>query len=298
MKTIACVTLVLLMFPALLIAQGTSVGSAELKIAQTGRFASMGEASIADEGTLSSAAVNPANLNRQKTAELLFSHVEWIQGVQSEFFVASLPYSFGTLAFSISNTNVNDIEIRDRPGPPLATFSARSAAFQASYATSAPNELSVGGAIKLLYEKIYADEASGLGFDVGFVYHFSLPGLMLGISATNLGSMSKFRNEGSDLPTRMNVGASYNLTESDFNFFFASRYAISSEKEGNHFNNGIEVSYRQTIAFRIGYQTGYDSRGFSAGLGFRYEFAKLDYAYVPFSFSLGNAHLFTIGFEL
>jgi hypothetical protein len=49
---------------------------------------------------------------------------------------------------------------------------------------------------------------------------------------------------------------------------------------------------------RFGYQTGIDTRGFSAGMGIRYSIVTIDYAYVPFSLQVGNSHLISIGFDL
>jgi hypothetical protein len=55
--------------------------------------------------------------------------------------------------------------------------------------------------------------------------------------------------------------------------------------------------YDHALALRLGYETGYESRGFTAGLGFCYSIVQLDYAYVPFSLGLGEAHIFSMGFQ-
>lgn len=60
---------------------------------------------------------------------------------------------------------------------------------------------------------------------------------------------------------------------------------------------GVERSYRN-LSLRAGYQTGYDEKNFSFGLGITYRNFHLDYAFVPYQSDLGSAHRFGIVGEL
>jgi hypothetical protein len=55
--------------------------------------------------------------------------------------------------------------------------------------------------------------------------------------------------------------------------------------------------YNNTFAARVGYQTGYEARGFSAGIGIEWGSLRFDYAYLPFSYGLGNANQFSLQFS-
>lgn len=278
-------------------AQGTSTGSSYLKLPLNARLASLSDAMVADPGTFSSSFVNPANLATQGSYELMLSHTQWIQDVQTEFIAARLPFSFGTFGFSIGNNNVKGIELRDIPGPAIGTFSARSAFLQGSFATNVLENVNVGGAVKYLYEKIYVDEATGYGFDIGATYKTPVSGLVAGVSATNLGSLGQFRNETSQLPSIARLGATYSFTESDFDCTAGAALANDTKQSATHVQLGLETIYDKTIAARIGYVTGYEDRGLTAGIGVHYSLVRFDYAYVPFSLGLGDAHLFSIGFQ-
>ena len=115
---------------------------------------------------------------------------------------------------------------------------------------------------------------------------------------TNLGSLAAFRNERINLPSQTRFGGTYSSTLNEMTFRVAA--AISSELEIStiHYCIGGEATYDHALTVRLGYQTGIDTRGFSAGLGVRYSFVIIDYAYIPFSMQLGDSHLISIGFIL
>jgi hypothetical protein len=52
------------------------------------------------------------------------------------------------------------------------------------------------------------------------------------------------------------------------------------------------------MTIRFGYETGYEYRAFSAGVGLQYNIFMIDYAYIPFSSQMGTAHIISVGFIL
>ena len=279
-------------------AQGSSTGVSQLKLPVTARNASLAEALVAAQGDLSSTALNPANLATLKDLEIILSHTEWIQDIQSEHLTIGYPTRLGTFAFSVSSTNTGNIEVREIPGPPLATFTARSASLQASYATALAPTIDAGISAKFLYDKLYVEEATGVALDAGLLYHPPVEGLVFGASVANAGTMNAYVQQSTDLPLLARVGGSFKTSYDDFAFMLASQFTIEKRSQTDKLHFGFEASYKQRLALRLGYQSGYDSRSIAAGLGATYEWVNVDYAYVPFSLNLGNAHLFTIGFRL
>ncbi len=282
---------------SLLVAQGASTSSSQLKIPLNARSAALGDATVSDGGQLSSWLLNPANLYTQGPFTVSLSHSQWIQEVQSDFLGAQMPLPFGSVGLAVLSNSVPGIEIREVPGPVIGTFSARFAAIQIGCAASPIENVSVGASVKYLYEKLYADDATGVGFDAGIVYVTPIHGLQAGLSVTNAGTMQPFRSERSDLPTFLRAGATCAFEVPEFDFSASIADASSLQYAERHILGSVEATYDRFISIRVGYDTGYDARGMTAGLGIRYQFIQFDYAYIPFSLGLGDGHLFSLGFQ-
>ena len=283
--------------PIAAVAQGSSTSSSHLKLPVTARSAALGEGTVADPGQLSSWLLNPANLYYTEPDFINLTHAAWIQEVQGEHLSGRFSLASGSMGVAVSATSVPGIEIRDVPGPPVGTFSARFATFQLGYAQRILDDVVLGASSKYLYEKIYKHEATGFGVDVGITYRTPIRGFSAAFAVTNLGSLGQFRDQGSDLPGFTRLGASYSSQYDDFDYLISTAWAQSLRFYESHLQASLEASYKRTMTARFGYQTGYDSRGLSAGIGFRYEFIQFDYAYVPFSLALGDGHLFSLGFR-
>ena len=290
--------LLIFIVPAVALSQGSSRGFASLKFPLNAFDAATSEAFVADPTALQSVRLNPANIASRESYDIVFSHMQWIQDIRTENLSLAAPLIFGSLSFSLANTSVDDIELRDQPGPPLGTFSSQATIFQLAYGIEATDALRIGIASKYLYEKIFVDEATGLGFDAGAIYLPPLKGLSLGFAVTNLGNLSAFRTQQTDLPTQMRVGGTYAFFLGTMTLRAAATYSSELSTSNSHLSLGGEFIYKNLFALRFGYQTGYDSRNLSAGLGIRYTIVSIDYAYVPFSLDLGEAHILTIGFSL
>ena len=64
-------------------------------------------------------------------------------------------------------------------------------------------------------------------------------------------------------------------------------------KRGAHV--GIEYGIMDKLFLRGGLQTGHDTRTLSFGLGIARRAWRVDYAFVPASHGLGNAHRIAVG---
>ncbi|HTY35543.1 MAG TPA: PorV/PorQ family protein [Bacteroidota bacterium] len=279
-------------------AQGTSTGASQLKIPLDARSAALGESNVADEGQLSAWLVNPANLFSHGNLTISLTHNQWIQESQSEYLAVQIPATFGTIGMGVSTNTVPGIEIRDIPGPSLGTFSARFAVFQMGLALQPFPAVTVGASGKFVYQKLYADDGTGFGFDFGAHYQTPLPGLRIAASITNTGTLQPLRTERSDLPAYFRGGLAYSFGIDDFVFIVNGCSANNLEQSEHHAIGSIEATYKHSVSMRLGYASGYESRGLTAGLGVQYEFLQFSYAYVPFSLGLGDAHLFSLAFAL
>ena len=287
-----------ILFPSLLLSQGSSRGDAFFKFPVTPFVGATNESFVADPAALQSILINPANIASLETYEVLFSHTEWIQDIRTEYLSLAAPSDIGSFSLSLANTNVGGIELRSIPGPALGTFDAQSAFIQLTYGIELSRNIRIGIAPKYLYEKIFVDEATGYGIDAGILYAAGIDGLSLGCSLTNAGSLAAFRSDRTDLPTQIRFGGTYTSNINKMIFRIATAFSSELENSIYHYSIGGEASYDHTLTARFGYQSGIVARGFSAGMGIRYSVVMIDYAYVPFSMQLGNSHLISIGFAL
>ena len=111
--------------------------------------------------------------------------------------------------------------------------------------------------------------------------------------------MNALRNEETKLPTDFRLGSSYNFSfeSAKLNLIAVAELQKYLDTDDIHLNLGGDVIYDQLIALRFGYQTGYESRGFTGGIGLMWGNLRFDYAYMPFSLGLGNANLFSLQFK-
>jgi hypothetical protein len=264
------------------------------------RNIAMGDAGTALSNDLTGLFYNPAKLALTDQSEVLFMHNEWIQDVSSE--VIGVKTEFWNIPFALgfNVTSVKDIPYRTIPTPdPESSFDANYFFGSLSTGFFVTDEISFGASFKYLYEGLLNDEATGFGFDFGLNYLLPYKGLTASAVVKNVGSMNALRNESTKLPTEFRFGTcyTYSLEDSKFDFTGGAEFHKYLDTEDNHFNFGGEVLYNKLIAVRAGFQTGYESRGFTAGIGLMWGNLKFDYAFLPFSLGLGNANLFSLQFK-
>ncbi len=275
-----------------------TTGMTFLKLGVGARSVAMGEAAAASAMDGTATYYNPAALSFVDRTDFTVMHKSWITDVSTEYVGAAVHGETVALGFSFNTTSVNNIEVRTQPGDPEGTFNAHDLAITGSASMKAADALSIGISAKFLYEKIYVDEASGYAFDIGSVYRVS-PALALGLSLSNLGSVNQMNNDPIELPALIRAGVSYNgaLTE-HFTYTVNGDVVKPFTASTAHIHMGGELSFDDTFALRAGYQTGYEAKVLSGGLGVAYGMMRVDYAFVPFQSGLGTAHIFSLSFRI
>jgi len=272
-----------------------NTGLSFLKLGVSSRAVSLGEAVVSNSYDASATHYNPAAMFLGSDVNAIFMHNEQILGVRTEYLAAKVKFNRIALGFGLNNTSINDIEVREIPGVPIDNFTAQNFAFGISGAYKINDMVQVGVTAKFLYEKIYIDNASGYAFDLGGLY--TKENLSIGAAISNLGSMTELRTESTNLPASGRLGASYLIVipnidggvrvgADGFKVFDGGKF---------HINAGAEFLYKDFLSIRAGYQSGYEDRNFTTGLGLKYKAFSLDYAFVPYRYSLGSSHTITVG---
>ena len=293
------VFLILISLTTIFAQSAGSSGLSFLKMGFGARNIALGDAGAALSNDVTALYYNPAGLADSYNGEVLLMHNEWIQDVRSELLGASFKLFNIPFAVGFNVTTVKDIEVRTKPGEPDSKFNANYFFGSLSTGFYIIENISVGASVKYLYEGLFSDEATGIGFDFGAKYSTPVNGLSVSASIKNLGSMSILKNEESKLPSEMRIGTAYSfeIPDSKFSFIAAGELQKYLQTEDIHLNFGGEILFNKMFALRAGYQSGYISKNLTGGVGLNWGGLSFDYAVSPFSLQLGTGHSMSVSFR-
>lgn len=298
-KSVHC--LLVVMFAA-----GTSVaqtgaagksGLSFLKLGIGARANGLGHAYSAVADDAEAVYWNPAGLMRLQKRQVTVTHTEWLQGISNDFAAFAFKGMGGAVGLSAYLNQVDGIERRTRPSDqPIGTVEANDLALGLSYARRFSSKLNAGVTFKYLYEKISLESANGYAFDFGFSFRPGTAPMYLALVIQNLGSMSELLNDSVSLPSTVRLGASYLIGLGHSDLLLAGDLVKISDLDMRA-NFGTELKFKKHFALRLGYQTGNEVHGLSAGFGLLLKSVHLDYGYTPFSSDLGNTHRFSFALD-
>jgi hypothetical protein len=270
-----------------------NTGLAFLKLGVGARSIAMGEAFSSYTDDASAIIYNPARLLYGEKNNVMLMHNSAAQDFTNDFIGAKISYDKFALGFGILKSGVDNIEIRLQPGAALGKFNSQNLSINLGAAYKINDFVSVGFTAKFLYEKIYVDEASGMGFDFGTNY--TKDNTSFSFVLSNLGSINELKSVSTKLPTAIRFGGSYLFPTKNFNFGISVDGFKVLDGGVFHINAGGEASYKNLVFIRLGYQTKYDNKGFAAGLGFKYKGLTVDYAIIPYVNNFGTGNTFSLG---
>jgi len=275
---------------------GTS-GFLFLRLGNGARASGMGEAftAIADDAT--SIYWNPSGMANIEGVELNVTHSEWLLDIRFEQVSVINEMLGGAVGISFTGLYYGEM---DRYGEnasliPDGTFAPYDLAFSAGYATDLFPNISFGAAVKLIYEKIDFESATGYALDFGITHKSMIEGLTFAASVLNFGPESKFVEEKFYPPLQLRGGACYRYDEAWLrgNLLVAGDVVFPNDSDIK-LHLGTEYNYRRLLSVRFGYKTNYYVQGPTLGFGIYYKSLRFDYAFMPMEFDLGDSHRFSI----
>lgn len=270
-----------------------SSGFLFLRLGNGARASGMGEAftAVADDAT--SMYWNPAGLAAVDGVELNLSHSEWLVDIRFEQISVVNEMLGGAVGLSFTGLFYGDLE-RYGSYPSLVpdgTFSPYDFSFSAGYGTDILPNIAVGGAVKLIYEKIDFESATSWAVDLGLSHRSMIEGLTLAASVLNLGPQATFVEEKFYPPLQLRGGASYRYDAPwvHGNVITAADIVFPNDGEAK-LHLGAEYNYERYLSVRAGYKSNYYVQGPTLGIGVRYRNLCFDYAFMPIEFDLGDSH--------
>jgi hypothetical protein len=305
MKYRSLVLLLLLLLPSAALCQSKvgQAGAQFLEIGVSARAVALGNAftAVSDDGT--AVFYNPAGLTQLDQKEIVLTHISYVADINYEFAVVALPlYSFGgTLAFSFYALDAGDIletTYQNSLGTEDRTFTAQDHALGVSYARSLTDHFSIGVTWKFIEERYAEERSMGWAADVGTTFDTGYRGIKMSMVISNFGPDMRFITEDYPLPINFKFGGTFNLLE-------GANHRATFSAEGSHpsdnlesYNMGMEYSYSEKYALRIGQKFQEASAsGIALGAGLRLPISDynlgIDYGFHDFGL-LRNIHMFTV----
>jgi hypothetical protein len=275
---------------------GTS-GFIFLRLGNGARASGMGEAFTAVSDDATSIYWNPAGMANVDGVELNVTHSEWLVDIRFEQVSVVNEMLGGAVGLSFTGLYYGEM---DRYGTspsltPDGTFAPYDLAVSAGYAMDVLPNIAVGGAVKVIYEKIDFESATSWAVDLGVLHRSMIEGLTLAASILNLGPEAKFIEEEFYPPFQLRGGAAYTYSSRKVrgSLVLAAEAVFPNDSDAKvHF--GAEYTYERYLSVRLGYKANYYVQSATLGVGLYYRNLRFDYAYMPMEYELGDCHRFSI----
>lgn len=262
-------------------------GLTAFKVENGARSSALGEAFVAVAGDPLSQYYNPAGAIAEHDFLAYFGHTSYWQNVTFESGFFAVRKGKLSYTFSARLAQTDNIEAREAVASvqPLYLFESRDISLKFGVAYPLSPEWKVGVAAGWLAEKIDSYQGSTFVIDLGTQYQHSRR-LSFGASLSNLGGAIVLLSEEISAPTTLRLGSSF------WQGNFQLLTDIVHVDDELHAHLGLEYAGVKDLAFRAGYQSGYDSKNVTFGVGFTRREIRIDYAFVPYANGLGESHQF------
>jgi hypothetical protein len=280
-----------------------TAGAQELVIPYGSRGTAMGGAVLANVSGVESMYWNPAGLASLEGTEVMFTHLPYIAEINVNYVgVGTKIEGFGTLGFGVKSVAIGKMEetTEDAPEGTGRVFEPSLTVLNVTYSRVLTANVSFGVTTMFINERIFEAQASGVAFDVGFLYDPRWKGVSFGLVVKNYGPEMRFSGNGFnrslddrpvapkaakfDLPSSLAMGMSYDFLNSGKNFASFSGNFRSNNYSNEQWQGGMEYVYDEKYALRAGYNFSNQDEyiyglSFGGGLTYEYKGTKLAFEY-------------------
>ena len=225
--------------------------------------------------------LNVGGLSFTPKTEILFAGTIWLMGSEtniSAFGLAQRLGDKGVIGLNVTSMSFGEIDRTtvNNPEGGVGTFQPQFMNIGLAYSRSFSESIHVGFLVRMISESIEDATASGLCLDMGIQYVTGLEDqIKFGISLRNIGTPLRYRGDGLavilkspdgynltvdsraekfELPTALNIGASY-----DFNINAKHRVTVMGNFTSNSFYKdqlgaGIEYAFNEMFMLRGAYR--------------------------------------------
>ncbi|MBK7212956.1 MAG: PorV/PorQ family protein [Bacteroidales bacterium] len=284
-SAVAIFLMAIILVPALSFAgnkdRSGQAGASELLINPWARSSGWGGVNISNCYGLESMYTNIAGLAFTQKTELIFSHTQWLKGSGiniNTFGLAQKVGDAGVLGLSMMSLKFGDLPITttELPEGGIGTFSPNYMNINIAYAKAFSNSIYGGFNLKVISESISDMAATGVAIDAGIQYVTGeKENIKFGISLKNIGPTMRFKGDGLsirtllpgqddeftleqrsadfELPSQLNIGASYKFIFNDMHSLSLAGAFISNSFYKDQYVFGAEYELKNYLLLRGGY---------------------------------------------
>jgi hypothetical protein len=232
---------------------------------------------------------NPAALASVKQPGVGATHFSSI--IDTDFdqvvFVQPLPLlnASAGLGFMIQYSTTKDFYLVDLEGNQQGLIDNFDLLILGGYGITLTGNFGLGLNLKVFNRRLDEFRSRGFALDLGVRNQIN-SFVEMGISVLELGVQEAFDQQSDVLPSAVRLSL---LSEIYKNFENSATVSMQLDRPWNMAQEtilscGLEYSYRELIAFRVGYRLGSATGNLTMGLGFHWQGINLDYTYI----SLGD----------
>ncbi|MFC1898628.1 PorV/PorQ family protein [Candidatus Cloacimonadota bacterium] len=151
--------------------------------------------------------------------------------------------------------------------------------------------------VNALYEKILTSSSYGVSFDLGYTYLAPFQGFQVNAALKNLGTTSKMDVENIDLPISGEIGF---VQEHQLGaMLFSGDLRIIKYIDDDELKSvlGIRCDLNKILNLKAGYKFNHDAESFTVGFGVDLKKIYLNYAFIPLSSELDDAHILGLTYK-
>lgn len=270
-----------------------TAGAPELLIPVGSRGTAMGGSVVANVSGVESIHWNPAGLASLEGTEVMFTHQPYLADIDVNFGGVGINIEgFGVLGIAAKVVSIGKMEetTQDQPEGTGRIFSPSLATIGVTYAKVLTANVQFGATAKFISESIFEVSATGVAFDVGFIYDPRWRGFTLGVAIQNYGPTMQFSGQGFqnsveghsqaaeskefELPSSINMGMALDFLDDGPNLASATANFRSNNFSEDYYMGGLEYVYDGKYSLRGGYNyTVQDNWLYGASLGAGVKFA-------------------------
>ena len=271
-------------------------GFAFLEVPAGARASALGGAFVTLGEGVEASFWNPAGLAAVERVQITGAHEESFQSLRHDQFAIAGRWLGGGISASLRAMYSEPIVARDDLGNETGTFGGHDLGLGIAYGRSLAAGFRVGASARMVRERIAEISTGTYTLGAGATWESSRPrGLRLGVALDHLGPDANYTfadgpGQPVPLPTALQTGAACR-----WELGGAVRLATSLETRLTRGRPAVamvggELTHPTGAALRLGARVNDDVSSFSAGAGYAMAAVRLDYAFVPQRFDLGDSH--------
>ncbi len=256
-------------------------GASELLILPYARSQGWAGANTSGIRGLEAMYLNVAGTAFTRKTEVMFSYTDWLKGSDVAINAFGFTQRVGetsVIGLSVMNMTFGDIDITtvNQPEGGIGKFTPSLLNIGFSYAKAFSNSIFGGIVFKVISESIADNSAQGIAIDAGIQYVTGeRENIKFGIALRNVGPSMTFSGDGLsfrgnvigsdnlltvehrsaafELPSLLNIGASYDFYIGEDHIITASGTFISNSFQKDNIIVGLEYNFRNIFMLRGGY---------------------------------------------